>query len=55
MERKMPIETNAVTPKKIAIVTGGSRGIGRNTVESLGVPSAGYRSNKLASAPASAT
>src|SRR3984885_7906230 len=35
MERKMPIETNAITPKKIAIVTGGSRGIGRNTVESL--------------------
>ena len=31
----MPIETNAITPKKIAIVTGGSRGIGRNTVESL--------------------
>jgi NAD(P)-dependent dehydrogenase (short-subunit alcohol dehydrogenase family) len=35
MERKMPIETDAMTPKKIAIVTGGSRGIGRNTVESL--------------------
>src|SRR6202041_168705 len=35
MERKMPIETNVVTSKKIAIVTGGSRGIGRNTVESL--------------------
>jgi NAD(P)-dependent dehydrogenase (short-subunit alcohol dehydrogenase family) len=31
----MRIEANAVTPKKIAIVTGGSRGIGRNTVESL--------------------
>ncbi len=31
----MPMETNAVTPKKIAIVTGGSRGIGRSTVESL--------------------
>ena len=31
----MPIETDAITPKKIAIVTGGSRGIGRNTVESL--------------------
>jgi NAD(P)-dependent dehydrogenase (short-subunit alcohol dehydrogenase family) len=35
MERKMAIETHAITPKKIAIVTGGSRGIGRNTVESL--------------------
>jgi NAD(P)-dependent dehydrogenase (short-subunit alcohol dehydrogenase family) len=35
MERKMPTETNGLTPKKIAIVTGGSRGIGRNTVESL--------------------
>ena len=31
----MLMETNAITPKKIAIVTGGSRGIGRNTVESL--------------------
>jgi NAD(P)-dependent dehydrogenase (short-subunit alcohol dehydrogenase family) len=31
----MPIETEAVVPKKIAIVTGGSRGIGRKTVESL--------------------
>ena len=31
----MSIETNAITPKKIAIVTGGSRGIGRSTVESL--------------------
>jgi NAD(P)-dependent dehydrogenase (short-subunit alcohol dehydrogenase family) len=29
------IATDAVTPNKIAIVTGGSRGIGRNTVESL--------------------
>src|SRR6202167_5311819 len=35
MERTMLMETNAITPKKIAIVTGGSRGIGRNTVESL--------------------
>ena len=31
----MPIETDATNPKKIAIVTGGSRGIGRSTVESL--------------------
>jgi NAD(P)-dependent dehydrogenase (short-subunit alcohol dehydrogenase family) len=31
----MPIEMNAISPRKIAIVTGGSRGIGRNTVESL--------------------
>ena len=31
----MMMETNAITPKKIAIVTGGSRGIGRSTVESL--------------------
>jgi NAD(P)-dependent dehydrogenase (short-subunit alcohol dehydrogenase family) len=31
----MSIETDAITPKKNAIVTGGSRGIGRNTVESL--------------------
>ena len=31
----MTKETNAITPKKIAIVTGGSRGIGRSTVESL--------------------
>src|SRR5580700_10286076 len=29
------MKTNAVTPKKIAIVTGGSRGIGRSTVENL--------------------
>jgi NAD(P)-dependent dehydrogenase (short-subunit alcohol dehydrogenase family) len=31
----MPLEMDAITPKKIAIVSGGSRGIGRNTVESL--------------------
>jgi NAD(P)-dependent dehydrogenase (short-subunit alcohol dehydrogenase family) len=31
----MPIEMNAVPQKKIAIVTGGSRGIGRSTVENL--------------------
>jgi NAD(P)-dependent dehydrogenase (short-subunit alcohol dehydrogenase family) len=35
MERKMLMETNAINPKKIAIVTGGSRGIGRSTVETL--------------------
>jgi len=29
------MKTNAVTQKKIAIVTGGSRGIGRSTVENL--------------------
>ena len=31
----MLMAPNAITPKKIAIVTGGSRGIGRSTVESL--------------------
>ncbi len=31
----MPIKTDATTTKRIAIVTGGSRGIGRSTVESL--------------------
>ncbi len=31
----MSIVTDAITPTKIAIVTGGSRGIGRSTVESL--------------------
>lgn len=31
----MPISTNADSLKKVAIVTGGSRGIGRSTVESL--------------------
>jgi NAD(P)-dependent dehydrogenase (short-subunit alcohol dehydrogenase family) len=31
----MPVETDAISPKKIAIVTGGSRGIGRSAVESL--------------------
>src|SRR6202167_2357550 len=35
MERALLTEPNAITPKKIAIVTGGSRGIGRSTVESL--------------------
>jgi len=35
MESSMSTETDAIPPKKIAIVTGGSRGIGRNTVESL--------------------
>ncbi len=31
----MPIETDVISQNKIAIVTGGSRGIGRNTVLSL--------------------
>jgi NAD(P)-dependent dehydrogenase (short-subunit alcohol dehydrogenase family) len=31
----MPNKTEAIPPKKIAVVTGGSRGIGRSTVESL--------------------
>ena len=31
----MPIETGATNPKKIAIVSGSSCSIGRNTVESL--------------------
>src|SRR5580698_10721170 len=31
----MQLETHSINPKKIAIVTGGSRGIGRSTVESL--------------------
>ena len=31
----MLMEPNAITPKKIAIVTGGSRGIGRSTIENL--------------------
>jgi NAD(P)-dependent dehydrogenase (short-subunit alcohol dehydrogenase family) len=31
----MLMEPNAITAKKIAMVTGGSRGIGRSTVESL--------------------
>jgi NAD(P)-dependent dehydrogenase (short-subunit alcohol dehydrogenase family) len=35
MEYKMSMKTNAIIPKKIAIVTGGSRGIGRSTVASL--------------------
>jgi NAD(P)-dependent dehydrogenase (short-subunit alcohol dehydrogenase family) len=36
MERKMPIQTDAISLTKVAIVTGGGRVIGRNTVESLG-------------------
>jgi NAD(P)-dependent dehydrogenase (short-subunit alcohol dehydrogenase family) len=35
MEIKMQMATHSTNPKKIAIVTGGSRGIGRSTVESL--------------------
>jgi NAD(P)-dependent dehydrogenase (short-subunit alcohol dehydrogenase family) len=35
MEDRMSMEADAITSKKIAIVTGGSRGIGRNAVESL--------------------
>jgi NAD(P)-dependent dehydrogenase (short-subunit alcohol dehydrogenase family) len=35
MELKTPIETDVNSSKKIAIVTGGSRGIGRNIVVSL--------------------
>jgi NAD(P)-dependent dehydrogenase (short-subunit alcohol dehydrogenase family) len=31
----MPMETNACTRKKLAFVSGGSRGIGRSTVENL--------------------
>jgi len=31
----MPVETDGISPNKIAIVTGGSRGIGRSTVLSL--------------------
>jgi NAD(P)-dependent dehydrogenase (short-subunit alcohol dehydrogenase family) len=35
MERRMSVGTDAVISTKIAIVTGGSRGIGRSTVENL--------------------
>src|ERR1700676_4442316 len=35
MEHTMLMGMNANTPKKIAIVTGGSRGIGRSTIENL--------------------
>jgi NAD(P)-dependent dehydrogenase (short-subunit alcohol dehydrogenase family) len=31
----MPIDAKVISPNQIAIVTGGSRGIGRNTVLSL--------------------
>src|ERR1700722_12622423 len=35
MEITIQMESNSINAKKIAIVTGGSRGIGRSTVESL--------------------
>src|SRR6202034_3036379 len=35
MELTIQMESNSINAKKIAIVTGGSRGIGRSTVESL--------------------